>query len=228
MIDESRAFDADNGVIVTQENSETTGPFYTGGPDSPVGMDLSVNTFYLQTTGAGVLIFRKFGPGANDWRQLSAEDIPFDNTGTDIVATTVQNAITEQASKGFGKDYSFSIRTTQLDVSGGAFQTYLTHNFNVSDDSGVNEYRANFNFHWNHKSTANDIRVQYVLDGGVISEMRIEPKDSGDNQRIPGTYIDILSNLSQGAHTLEIQFRPATASRVSGMFRATIDTWRVT
>ena len=83
------------------------------------------------------------------------------------------------------------------------------------------------NFHWNHNSASNDIRVQYVLDGGVISEMRVEPKDPNNDQRIPGTYIDVLSNLSQGAHTLEIQFRPATASRVSRMFRATIDTWRV-
>lgn len=71
-MDISKAHEADNGFLITD------GPFYTGGTASPIGLDLPTGTFYLQDTASGVLIYRKFGANVADWRQLSAQDVPFD------------------------------------------------------------------------------------------------------------------------------------------------------
>ena len=77
-MDINKAYSVDNGVIIDEENG---GPFYTGGTASPVGLDLPTQTFYVQPTAGGPILWRKFGVGVNDWRQLSAQDIPFDPSG---------------------------------------------------------------------------------------------------------------------------------------------------
>lgn len=79
-MDINRAHEVTNGVI-TNPDENTDGPFYTGGPLSPVGLDLPERTLYVQNAAGGVLIWRKFGTLASEWRQLSSEDIPFDPTG---------------------------------------------------------------------------------------------------------------------------------------------------
>jgi hypothetical protein len=84
-MDFNKAQSADNGFIVDEENG---GPFYTGGTASPIGLDLPTLTFYLQSTAAGVLVWRKHGVGVNDWRQLSAQDIPFVDTGSTYKSAT--------------------------------------------------------------------------------------------------------------------------------------------
>lgn len=101
---EDLAFEAENGVQVTENNSSVLGPFYTGGPNSPVGLDLSVNTFYVQNTGDRVVLWQKFGPLVSNWRVYPASDIGFNNTGTDFSSDNVQDALEEvgnSASPGF-------------------------------------------------------------------------------------------------------------------------------
>lgn len=89
-INSSKALDAQNGLRVTDDGTE--GPFITGAPTSPVGLALPVDTIYFQNTASGILIWKKFGAGVNDWRQISAQDIPFVPV-TNIVATNTQAAI---------------------------------------------------------------------------------------------------------------------------------------
>lgn len=69
MIDKDKSHDVDNGIIVNiNDNGDSIeGPFFTGGPDSPMGLDLPINTFYAQTTSTGVLNWRKFGSNDTDW-----------------------------------------------------------------------------------------------------------------------------------------------------------------
>lgn len=73
----NKAFSVENGVIVDEPNG---GPFFTGGTASPVGLDLPTQTIYVRPTANGPEIWRKFGAGTSDWRQLSAQDIPAINT----------------------------------------------------------------------------------------------------------------------------------------------------
>lgn len=66
---------------IANPDEVTEGPFFTGGPSSPIGVNLPERSFYLQTIAGGVLLWKKFGTGVNDWRQISAQDIPYDPTG---------------------------------------------------------------------------------------------------------------------------------------------------
>lgn len=60
--------EAEQGFLV--EN----GPFYTGGESSPVGLDLPVSTLYCQNTSTGIVVWRKYGIGTNDWAKAAPND----------------------------------------------------------------------------------------------------------------------------------------------------------
>lgn len=66
MVDISKAFEAESGFFVYDENGNA-GPFFTGGASDPLGLDLPVDTVYCQNKGNGFLIWRKFGTGLDDW-----------------------------------------------------------------------------------------------------------------------------------------------------------------
>lgn len=122
MVDVNKAFEAFDGVTIVQQNSGnvTEGPFITGDVSSPVGLDLPVNTIYFQNTSNGILIWRKFDTGVNDWRQLSAQDIPFDNTIANFPNNpqSVQSALEE--SRGARFQYAQFQRIGQMN-----FDQYL-------------------------------------------------------------------------------------------------------
>lgn len=126
----------------------------------------------------------------------------------------------------FGLDSDESTRTTSLAVTGSSFTTYDTLNFTTTETSGTNKYRIACDFLWSHNSAANDIRVQLIIDANPPIEIRMEPKDANNDQRISSSLIAYVSNLSAGAHTATLQFRPATASRVSTLYRSVIEVWR--
>lgn len=65
-INESRAFEVNEGFKV----GDDLGPFITGRSSSPMGLDLSVSTFYVQTGGNKVILWEKYDTGVNDWRRV--------------------------------------------------------------------------------------------------------------------------------------------------------------
>lgn len=94
-MDINRAFEVLNGVDISPEEG-VDGPFITGGPMSPIGLDIPIRSIYYQNDSAKVKIWLKFGIGVNDWRELSAQDIPFDPTGYlnfDPTDTDVEKAL---------------------------------------------------------------------------------------------------------------------------------------
>lgn len=68
-INKDRAHEVDHGLIVNDTNLGNTieGPFYTGGPSVPLGMNLPESSVYIQNKSDGLVIWRKFGNGINDW-----------------------------------------------------------------------------------------------------------------------------------------------------------------
>ena len=87
-----KAFAISNGLRI---NESLSGPLITGGPDSPVGLDLPIGAVYLQPISDNFQIWKKVGAGVNDWRLLSARDITFDNTIAQLQGSpaNVQTAI---------------------------------------------------------------------------------------------------------------------------------------
>lgn len=59
-----KAFAVSNGLRI---NESLDGPFITGGPLSPIGLDLLIGTIYFQPKGNGFDLWQKFGAGVNDW-----------------------------------------------------------------------------------------------------------------------------------------------------------------
>jgi len=122
-IDKSKAQEADNGFIPTDDGIE--GPFYTGGPSSPVGLALDQGTYYVQNTGSKVVIWQKFGAGDNDWRVYPAADISFDPTGLQNFDPTDTNAQLALAKFGdftvsdLGQEEAFNSLTQETTTSNG-------------------------------------------------------------------------------------------------------------
>lgn len=224
MTDITRAYEIEYGVI---PNPDSGGPFITGGSASPIGLALDISTIYIQTFSTGIRIWKKFDTGNSDWRQISAQDIPFDPSSVDLVGTNSQLAIEELANRHYGKDFIELTKEASETTTGGSFTTYSTLTFNVSDSSGSNKYRLNASFNWGHNAASNDIRIRTRIDGTNIDELRIEPKDAGTDQRFQNNIVSYEVNLSQGNHVFDIQYRPATASRVSRMYRSVLEVWRV-
>lgn len=126
----------------------------------------------------------------------------------------------------FGKDFNSKIKEADETTTGATFAIYDTLNFNVTSQESANRYRFNADFLYGHNSASNDIRVRIRVDGVTVKEMRTEVKDPGTDQRIPGSLLYYLDDLAVGAHTLTLEYRPATASRQSRMYQSTLEVWR--
>ena len=231
-MDINKAFEAENGFIVN--TGDGNGPFITGGIASPVGLDLDTRTIYIQTNASSkILIWQKFGAGVNDWRQLSAEDILFDvssltSDSPDLTGLTeTQETVEALANRHFGKDFAQETRTDSQAVTGSTFTVRDTVNFTATG-GGTNTYRVHAYWTYAHNSASNDARFQIFVDGGQVGqEVREEPKDAGSDQRFGRTAVFYVSNLSDGAHTFDLRFRPSTASRVTTVQYSVLEVWRV-
>lgn len=98
-IDDAYEVDA-NGLAFSDNNGNQI--FYLAtGVGSPVGQSAPINTLYINQSNQ--LIFYKFGSGNNDWRQLRAADIAFDNSVAQFAspATNVQQALEKAKSSRF-------------------------------------------------------------------------------------------------------------------------------
>jgi hypothetical protein len=126
----------------------------------------------------------------------------------------------------YGKDFNSQIKEVDESTTGGTFAVYDTLNFNVTSQEAANKYRFNADFLYGHNSASNDIRVRIMVDGVTIKEMRTEVKDPGTDQRVPGSLLSYLENMTVGPHTLTLEYRPATASRQSRMYQSTLEVWR--
>lgn len=120
------AFDSENGFVISD------GPYLYGGASSPVGLDYPTDTIYFQTTASGVLIWRKFGAGVNDWRRLSAQDIPFSPV-TGITATDTQAAIEVHGSRHSVDGVDPTVLVTTTAQTTGATTTTSTEFTQLSD-----------------------------------------------------------------------------------------------
>jgi len=96
-IEKEKSFVVLNGVDVSYQDSgvDVIGPFFTGGPTSPVGLDLPIETMYVQNDAAGVVLWEKFGSGVTDWKIYPATKIGFDNATAQLTGnpSNIQAAI---------------------------------------------------------------------------------------------------------------------------------------
>jgi hypothetical protein len=96
MFDALKAFAIPNGLRINEEDG---GPFITGGPPSPVGLDAPIGTIYFQTIANGFNLWEKFGPAVGNWqiKQFVAKELITEffssNSISTTTSTTFQNKI---------------------------------------------------------------------------------------------------------------------------------------
>lgn len=73
-INADKAFEVSSGLVVNDRANGNTieGPFFTGGPSSPIGLNLPTGSYYVQNRTDGVLVWRKYGNNSTDWTQDNA------------------------------------------------------------------------------------------------------------------------------------------------------------
>ena len=221
------AFEIDEEGMALVDNDGNAIGYFTSIAGDPTGSSAPLNTWvFRQDTQT---IYYKFGAGDNDWRQVRADDIAFDDSlAENLAATNLKQAVDSLANRHYGKDFVVESKVNSETTSGGSFASYDTLNFDVTAEGATNKYRLNADFLWGHNSASNDIRIRVLLDGAQIGEeLRIEPKDPGSDQRFQNNIMVFAENLTPGTHSFTLQYRPATASRVSSMYRSELEVWRV-
>jgi len=147
-------------------------------------------------------------------------------TASDSILVAIGKLQTQLNSVVFGRDADSTTRIATVTVTGNSFVTYDELPFTVTESTGTNTYRLNADFFWSHGSTANDILVRVLLDGVEVKELRIEPKDSREDQRIQNNLLHYAENLSVGNHTFTLQLRPERSNRESRVYESVIEVWR--
>lgn len=226
----NKAFEVDFGVV-SSPDGDTDGPFYTGGPSSPVGLDLPERTIYTQNLAAGCRIWQKFGAGVNDWRLYPSESVSFDPTllaDADLVGTNVATALYELAIRPYGKDFVHQSKATTESTTGTAFATYDTINCVVPTGvAPTNKYKLTASFTWRGSAANQDILVQLIFGALQLKFMQVEPKDTGANQRVPDTLIFYASNVTAGTYPISLQYAGSIASFTATMENCELEWKRV-
>ena len=90
-INVDNAFDIDQDGLAVRDNDGNILYYLCAGSGLPDGNAAPQNTFYFNQDTQ--LIHYKYGAGNNDWRQLRADDIAFDDTNAQLGASNVKEAI---------------------------------------------------------------------------------------------------------------------------------------
>lgn len=222
-IDFDNAFEIDNGIILSRD-----GAYFTGGVADPTGSDAPLGTWYIKTD--DITIWRKFGAGVNDWRQLSAQDIPFDITNVlanspDVSGITQLQELGETlADRHFGKDSVFNQADGPFSTTSGTFVDVFTVNLNVSaNPSGT--YRLGWNAQ-DITSKSNTVgEVEIVVDSGLPSEIIVDTDIiTFVESRFSGFDSGVIDN---GARTIDLRIRRTAGNGTVSLSNVSIEAWRV-
>lgn len=217
-----RAYELNNGIVITED-----GAYLTSGSSSPVGLDLPVRTIYLQESASGILIWKKFGTGVNDWRQLSAQDIPFlPSLAENETATDLQQLGEDLANRHYGKDFSHQFTNNLLTTSNNEL-SYDTLNFSVTAENTPNKYRTAINLYWNASKDNESFIGRLYFDGTLEKEIEISPSSRDASTREANTLLYYPTNLSTGNHTLELRFLSTKGNTTARVYQADFEVWRV-
>jgi hypothetical protein len=208
-MDIDKAFAVTNGLLVDES---LNGPFYTGGTVSPIGLDLPQSTFYLQTVTGGVLIWRKFGAGVNDWRILSAQDIPIDPIlGT--AAVEVQTALKDSMNPSVVASASGNTTTTATT------ETLIAGMSIIAPDSAT--YLISFQTTLSHGTNNANAWISVYAGGTQVTDSELRFNRGTSNITIPVSLNNIIATVqgSPANRTIEIRWRTSAGTITANGFR---------
>lgn len=122
-----------------------------------------------------------------------------DNNGTPKYKN--ETGETKDFSNVFGQHFQKLESASSYSFSSSSFQNYLTM---VPTGLSTGTYRIGFGICSRYSTTGRDLRLQLVVNGSVVDEFRVEPKDSGSNQRIPYSFVKYVDLNNDNTVTLQI------------------------
>lgn len=124
-----------------------------------------------------------------------------------------------------GSQRVFKKKDTQQNSTSTAFTEY--DSMTVPNNLGsATKHEFICEFKWGFASGSQDIRVRIVVNGVQLgSELVIEPKDSGTDQRLPGFFFDEI-DLPSGNNTIAIEFASSNGSQAR-MYESKMRSMRV-
>lgn len=125
-----------------------------------------------------------------------------------------------------GSQRVFKRKITQQNSTATTFTEY--DSMTVPNNLGSNvKHEFICEFKWGYASASQDIRVRIMLNGVQQGdELRIEPKDPGTDQRLPGSFFDEL-DLPPGNNTIAIEFASSQGGTQARMYSSKMRSMRV-
>lgn len=224
-IDDTRALEAQNGFQVNYRESGNlvNGPLYTGGPSSPVGMNLPVSTVYVQNEGTRIIVWQKFGAGVNDWRVYPAQDIGLDVSGlisnsSDLTGlTNVQDVVAAIANRHFGKQYG--------QASNGLFQTSSATFFSALSFSGTRD-AGNYRFYFQYSTTNSKSNTNNESRFTVNGTQYFLREQIGLAINSVGRFVTNISHPG-GTLTANLELRRSLGNGLAEVSATNIELWRI-
>lgn len=125
-----------------------------------------------------------------------------------------------------GSQRSFGRKQSQQNSTSKSFSEYLSININNNINQTV-KHEIFASFVWGYASASSDFRARLLLNGQQIGdEFRVEPKDSGTDQRNYESFMDEII-LEPGNNVLSLEFASSANGTQSRMYSAKLRSMRV-
>lgn len=129
----------------------------------------------------------------------------------------------------FGLDHFEDQKNVTETTTSTIFQTYLSVNYNGLT-SGA-KYRVAVRWVWGYGSGSNDYRGRLLINSSQVGEeLRMEPKDAGNDQRIHSNmwfYLEVPSDLNTSANTIEYQYASSSNGNQARTYACYFEFWRI-
>ena len=125
----------------------------------------------------------------------------------------------------FGQDFLEASRSTSETNGDAVFDTYLSVTQTHSTIGA--KYRIGVTVAWGMNTGSRNIQVAVVHDGNQLGVLEVEAKDTGAEIRNWNTGFFYVTETTNIAHPIEIQYRPEDSRDTATMYYAGIEIWRV-
>lgn len=229
-IDITKAHEVNQGLLVNDLQSGNTieGPFYTGGPSSPVGLNLPTQTIYVQNTVTGIVIWEKFNTGVNDWRVYPASKISYDvssltaNSSDLIGLDNAQTVVAALANRSYGKRFQTVNTAGTFTTTSGTFQTIQTI---TTPSLELGTYMLFFSANFQKSNANSELETRFFINSSTELGLGHAPIPDDDffyrcqNLKLVSlsgvNTIQFQMRRSIGSGNIEAQDRTLTVVRVS-------------
>ena len=121
----------------------------------------------------------------------------------------------------FGQFYAYKENDTQQSTTSTTYIEAMSMSFGVDVNCNM-RIAANVQFKGN--STGRDIIFGIELDGSIVSETNVEPKDV-DSWMMSSAFKRVA--LNQGTHTLRVLYKTESSSYAAEVRNVRLEAWRV-